>query len=187
MGVQTDIRVLVPRVRRALEGTAAPALTNDQIKDMVADALADVILYTGSAFGRKLVVTDSEGTPPVPVEYATDTPLELQEQSVIAAQAALTYFFFQFSSRKTMEQIQDEAQTWQVEYSPNLLRDALKVLVDQRDKALEALEGTVERLVAYESFLAVRDAQVSQQVEWWVREGVSWGGMERDYRFGVIG
>ena len=61
MADPVDIRVMVPRVRRALEGAGAPpVLTDDAIKDLTADAIAEVILYTGGVFGHELVVTDRD-------------------------------------------------------------------------------------------------------------------------------
>ena len=63
MADPVDIRVMVPRVRRALEGAGAPqVLTDDAIKDLTADAIAEVILYTGGVFGHELVVTDRDDT-----------------------------------------------------------------------------------------------------------------------------
>lgn len=177
----TDVRVVVPRVRRALENAGAPSsLSDDDIKDRVADAIADVILYTGSAFGKELVVkdTDEDG---VPTEYETSDALSLPEQSVIAAQAALNYFFHGFSNLKVQERIADEGQEWEYTLSANLIRDALKALIDQRDKALEALGRAGMALERYESFIAVRDAHVAAYIEPWVH-GAGVGG--QDYRFG---
>ena len=111
---------MVPRVRRALEGAGAPeVLSEDAVNDLTADAIAEVILYTGGVFGKQLLVTsDDQG---VPDEYATNEALTLREQAVIATQAALNYFFQKFSAMNTTESIADEAQTWEYTLSANLL------------------------------------------------------------------
>jgi len=183
---QTDIRVLVPRVRRAVEGPVPlpDALSDDVLKDMVADALADVILYTGSAFGKTLDVTATDDVTNAPVEYATSDALSLEEASVIAAQAALNFYFFKLAGQKTMERISDEAGAWEWQTSAQLLRDMLKGLQTARDKALEALQASDAPLDTYASFLMVRDAEVARCIEPWTAAGV--GGLEMtDFRFGV--
>jgi hypothetical protein len=88
---EVNIRVVVPRVRRAL-GSFGAALTDDQLRDVVADAIADVILYTRGAFGQQLVVLHTDTATGTPDEYGTTTALTFPEQSVIAAQAALSWF-----------------------------------------------------------------------------------------------
>ena len=160
---------MVPRVRRAVEGVGVPAvLTDDQVKDLTADAIAAVILYTGSAFGKDLVVTDyAAGN--VPDEYATSDALTLPEQTVVAVQAALDFFFVQFAATKVSETIADEAQTWTYQLSSTVIRDRLAQLRAERDRALDALmEGDPAGFEAYSSFIAVRDQQVSMRVEPWV-------------------
>jgi hypothetical protein len=168
----SDVRVLVPRVRRAVEGAGAPAvLTDDALKDVTADALAEVILYTGSVFGKQLLVTATDSATGAPTEYATSEPLTLGEAAVVSTQAALDYFFHRFANLKVSERIADEAQTWEYALSPTLLRDELAHLISERDKALQALEGAGGAIFeVYESFLAVRDARVSQLIEPWVWE-----------------
>ena len=125
-------------MRRALEGAGAPeVLSEDAVNDLTADAIAEVILYTGGVFGKQLLVTgDDQG---VPDEYATNEALTLREQAVIATQAALNYFFQKFSAMKTTERIADEAQTWEYTLSANLLNEQLKLLIGERDRALQAL------------------------------------------------
>lgn len=190
--VATNIRVLVPRVRRAVEGPlplAAPA-SDDVIKDVVADALADVILYTGTAFGKMLTAVQFDAITGAPTEYETNDALSLGESAVIAAQAALNFYFFKLVATKSEERITDEAGEWQVRNSPSLLRDALKALQDARDKALEALEG-VHPVESYVSFLSVRDAEVARCIEPWTMPepgGYMQGHvamvLEPDFRFG---
>src|SRR4051794_22250547 len=136
----TNIRVLVPRVRRAVEGAGAPAvLSDDAIKDLVADSIAAVLLYSGSVFGKTLDVAEVDGNG-APFEYTTSDPFTLQEQVVIANQAALDYFFFQFVGFKTSERIADEAGAWEWTTSAGVLKAQLDLLVSERDKALAAIE-----------------------------------------------
>lgn len=182
-----DVRVMVPRVRRAIEGAGQPeTLTDDAIKDIVADALADLILYTGGVFGKELEVTERDDNG-IPTEYQTSDVLTLPEQSAVAAQAALDFFFFRFAGMKTSETIQDEAQTWTVEYSPQLLTAQLKMLQDTRDKALQAISDAGIGLDSYTSYLAVRDVTTSRLVEGYYHFGGALPAYEIDYRFGTVG
>jgi hypothetical protein len=188
VATQTDIRTLVPRVRRALEGAGAPAvLTDDAVKDMIADACADIMLLTGGTlFGQQLVVLERDGNN-VPTEYATSDELTFPQQSVIVAQAALNYFFFRFGGIKVSERIGDEGSQWEYTLSANLLRDQLKALQNTRDRAIDAINET-GALDEYVSWLSVRDVQTSRMVEPWVYgygEGRGYGGQEIDYRFGT--
>ena len=178
----TDIRTMVPRVRRSVEGVGVDSvLTDTQVKDIVADALAAVILYTGSAFGKTLnVITYDQG---IPTEYETSDALTLAEQTVVATQGALDYFFTAFGTIKTSEKIADEAQSWDYTLSASLIRDRFKMLQAERDKALEALLAAGVPLDAYASFLQARDSVIATAIEPWTADsGVS--GLEVDYRFG---
>lgn len=174
-----DVRTLIPRTRRAVDGPAAnsPAaptatLTDDQIKDLVADAIADVILYTGGLFGHTLEVTARDGFYQAPAEYATDSEMTLPEGTVIVCQAALTFFFHKLRDLKVSETIRDEGQEWSYSISANVLRDQIAQLQSARDKALEVIEiEEGEVLEQYSSFLAVRDSAVSSVIEPWVDEG----------------
>lgn len=178
----TDVRVMVPRVRRALENAGAPTtLSDDELKDRVADAIAAISLYTHGSWGKTLTVSEVDDDN-VPVEYEVDPALTLEEQTVIAAQAALDWFFLGLVNKKMSERIADEGTSWEYTLSPNLVRDALKTLQGERDKALAAIEDDTGPLDHYESFLAVRDQAAAAVLEPWVF-GLSVGGQERDYRF----
>lgn len=179
MATPVDIRVMVPRVRRALEGlTLDTVLTDAQVKDATADACADVILYTGSLFGGTLDVTDTDPDTGAPDEYETSDALTLAQQGVIAAQAALTYFFYLFAGLKVSERIGDEGSQWEYSLSANLLRDQLKHLQAERDKALEAAAAELgASLEKYASFLAERDVAVARLVEPFF-EAAGVGGLE---------
>jgi hypothetical protein len=185
---QTDIRVMIGRVRRAVEGVGTPqVLTDDEIKDLIADALADIVLYSGrgDVFGKALIVTQ-RGVNNEPEEYATSDELTLAEQSVVAAQAALTHFFYTFVNLKVQERIADEGQSWEYTLSATLLRDQLAHLIANRDRALEQVAAAGWVADGYESFLAVRDQYTSRLIEPWVQGAIGVGGQE-DFRFGGAG
>lgn len=185
-----DIRVMGPMVQRSLEGVvkAGWTLTPDEIKDVTADACAQILLYTGTVFGCQLNVTERDPVTMAPSEYRTDRALEIPEMTVIAAQGALNYFFHQWKGIKVSETIGDEASTWSYSLSPNLLIAQLTQLQDTRDKALEAISANAHNLESYVAFLAVRDTQVSRYIEPWVwghpeGYGIGAGGLESDSRF----
>lgn len=189
----TDIRVLVPQVQRAVEGVVQAnwTLTADEVKDLVADAAAEVVLYTGSLFGAQLVVTHVDDTTQAPDEYGTSAPLPPEQGAVIAAQAALNYFFYRFSGMKMSEHIADEASEWEYTMSPALLANQLRLLQEERDKALDSIPPPPGGQDAYVSFLAQRDVLTSRLVEPWVYGhpegyGVGAGGLEGDFRFDAL-
>lgn len=182
MAVQTDIRVLIPMVRRGVEGVVpvSGGLTDEQIRDLVADALADIVLYTGSAFGHTLLVTQL-GAGGAPEEYATDDALTLAQQRVVSAQAALNHFFHTMVALKSQETIRDESTEWSYTTSANSMRDAWKALIEARDKALASLEGN-QPTDTYISFLHERDSRVAAFVEPFF-EAAGVGGINQDWRF----
>lgn len=187
---ETDVRVMVPRVRRAIEGAGrAAVLLDDSIKDLVADAMASLILHTGGVFGKMLLVTDytldTFGNQ-IPSEYATDISLRLDEQTAVAAQAALDFFFFEWGGIKTSEQIADEAQRWEWEISPMLLKAELDLLVATRDAALQAISDRGVGLDTYTNYLTQRDIQTARLVETWSVFDTGGYALTQDYRFGTV-
>lgn len=166
---ETDIRYLIPRVQRAL-GPHAAALSADAVKDIVADAISDIILYSGGTFPKQIVVTDRlNGSPS---EYATSDELTLPESSVVAAQAALNYFFTVWAEQKVSERIADERTSWEWARSANLLVEQLKQLRANRDAALELINAELNgALDTYISFLAVRDQVTSLAIEQYATAG----------------
>jgi hypothetical protein len=162
MAVQ-DVREFVPRVRRAIEGPqqivppgqAAP--TDDQLLALAADSIADIILLTAGQWPHKLTVSGRDPNTNFPNAWGVDPGLELEEESVIAAQAGITFFFHQFRDQKMSETIKNEGQEWQYQLSATLMRDQVKLLVDMRDAALAALRRRHPVLARYQSILAVRD------------------------------
>lgn len=186
-----DVRVMIPRVRRALEGPGSTGpladsavLTDDQVTNLIADAIADVILYTGSAFGHELLVTSRDAHYLAPNAWEVDPEFSQPEQSVIVAQAALGYFFHQLKELKVSEEISDEASTWRYQLSSTLIRDQMKMLQDARDRALTAVDqAAAVGLDVYISFIEERDAVVSRLVEPWAMPWAG-GGYAQDVRFG---
>lgn len=186
-----DVRVMIPRVRRALEGPGSTGpladsavLTDDQVTALIADAIADVILYSGSAFGHELVVTSRDAHYMAPDAWEVDPEFSQPEQSVIVAQAALGYFFHQLKDLKVSEEISDEASTWKYQLSSTLIRDQMKMLQDARDRALTAVELAASvGLDVYISYLEERDSIASRLIEPWVQPW-SGGGYAQDVRFG---
>ncbi len=174
---QQDVAELVPRVRRALEGPVplATALTDDQILAWTADAIADVLLFTSGQWDHELVVTDRDPVGNFPTGWAVDPELSSAEESMVAAQAALTYVFHTFKDQKVSERIRNEGQEWEWAKSPNLLRDWMAMLRQQRDAALEGLLATNPVLARYASILQVRDSLASAYLEPWVAGGLGGG------------
>lgn len=169
MADPVNIRAIVPRVKRAIEpAQLGTPLTDDQLRDVTADAIADVILYTRGGFGHQLLVLETEGDPPIPTEYGTEIALTFPEQSVVAAQAALGYFIRVIPSLKTSESISDEAQSWSYQISSGALTAQIKALIDDRDRALDAIADSGVGVEGYISFIQVRDRHVSRVIEPWV-------------------
>jgi hypothetical protein len=185
-----DTRVLIPRVRRGLEGalgtgsanSSQSAFTDDQVNALIADAIADCILYTGGLFGHNLVVTErEEGGYMAPTAWMTDPELTEDEGSVIVAQAQLNYFFFTLKNLKVSETIRDEATEWSYQLSANALTEYLKQLRQARNEALDRIKDASGPVEAWESFLQTRDTFTASIIEPWTRGG-EMGGIELDPR-----
>lgn len=192
----TNVAVLVPRIRRAVEGPTGspppgvPALSDDQAKELAADAIADAILYSGGLFGHKLIVAERDTDKGYPTDWQTETVLDEWEVSVVAAQAAINYFFHLFRDQKTSETITNEGQSWEYELSASLIRDQLKALIASRDAAMDSLRRMHPVIDRFASILAIRDAQTVTTLEWWARwnpdnagliPGGVGGGLEQQY------
>lgn len=174
-----DVADLIPRVRRAIEGPDSlnpplQPLGDPQIEALAADCIADIILLTGGEWGHTLERVPDESSDGVE-DYYVDPPLSLEEESLIAAQAALTYFFHQYKDAKVSERVVNEAQAWEWERSSTLLRDYLKLLVDTRNQALTALKATHPVLARAASILVVRDRVAAAYLEPWTGEGLGGG------------
>lgn len=185
-----DVRDLTPRVRRAIDGPTADSetaesatLSDDQVKDLSADAIANVIFYSGGAWAYMLTVTDTDGATGFPSEYDVSPDLDLVNQTLVVSQAALDYFFHDFRDKKIQETISNEARNWTYQLSANLLLEQFKFLQRMRDQAIEQIVSENSALVSYTSFLAVRDAWVSRVIEPYVDPQFAIGGLEWDTRF----
>lgn len=186
-----DTRVLIPRVRRAIEGpdsvsgsaaVAAGNLTDDQVNAVVADAIAGVIFYSEGLFGHTLEVAERDAVYMAPTAWLVDPELTDAEATVIVAQAALDHFYIFAKGLKVSEEITDEGQTWRYSLSAQSLSDQIKGLRADRDRALEILlnEG-IELSDDWISTIAERDAQTSAMIEPWVG-GYGYGGQQLDPR-----
>ncbi len=187
-----DTRVLIPRLRRALDGpqamsSASPGatLSDEQLNAIAADAVGSMIFYSGSLFGSTLQVAERDPFYQSPTAWFTDPALSEPQITAVVSQAALDYFFSRLSSTaagKTAETIKDEATEWSWEISPQAVVERLRQLRADRDKAIEQLvEDGWESDSAWESFIATRDRFTSLLIEPWV-EGVGLGG----YNDGLI-
>lgn len=168
-----DVRELVPRVRRALEGPVpvAGGLTDAQVEAAAADAIADLLLLTAGEWEHTLDISERDPATNAPLHYTVSPELELHEASLVAAQAALTFIFTTLKDVKISETIRNEGQEWSYQQSANLFRDWLKMLRDQRDQALTALERSNPIMVRVGSILAVRDQLASAVLEPWLHRG----------------
>lgn len=180
---RSDTRVLIPRVRRALDGphatgsaSVAASLSDDEVNNVVADSLAALILYTtGTIFGATLEVVERDTNYLAPTAWKTSRELTESEQMLVAFQAALDYFYRQVDSIKTSETIKDEGQEWSYTLSATVLNQRLNQLRDQRDRALEIVLETTEMPEEWISFIQVRDSWVSSLIEPWVSGGSTGG------------
>lgn len=174
-----NVGELAPRLRRAIEGpvtvTGPDALTDAQLTAMAADAIADVILNTAGAWEHQLLIAHRDDGTNAPDQWEVDPELKPEEESMIAAQAALTYFFHAFKDRKVSERIQNEGQSWEYAFNGAMLRDWLKLLQQQRDDALNSLKDANPVMARYASFLAIRDQLAAVQLEPWTMGGLGGG------------
>lgn len=171
-----DTRVLVPRVRRALlgphasgSGAVANTLSDEEVNAIIADAIADILLYSGGAdvFGHELEVVERDPFYSAPTAWRTDTALTEAEGSLIAAQAALNHYLHQAESLKTSERIADEGQEWEYQIAASVVTERIKALREDRDRALTILQADNSVPDAYINFLEVRDSYTTALIEPW--------------------
>lgn len=182
-----DTRVLIPRLRRALDGPEATSsasvsstLSDEQLNAIAGDAIASVISYSGNLFGSILEVSERDPMYMAPIAWQTEPALTDAQATIVVSQAALDYFYMRLSSSdggKTAEETADEATKWSWEISPQALVERLRQLKADRDRGLEILsEEDEEADASWVSFIAVRDRYTSLLVEPWVEfeRGVQW-------------
>lgn len=183
-----NVRVYTGKVARAIFGPTynptapQPSLTENQLKDLVADTIGKLIFFSNGLWPWTLNVDlrDSNG---MPCEYSilsngaqapVQPVLPIQDETLIVCQAALDWFFFEFKDKKTSEEISDEGQKWSYTLSASVLASQYQGLRQDRDRALEIVTQRADYLTDYVSFIAERDALTSAMVEWWVRPGLTY-------------
>lgn len=168
----TDLRVLVPRARRKVEGPwGNPAgraeLTATQVYEMVADACGEIVMLSGSFFHHTLKVKARDPLGGFPTEWQTDTELTEWEAAVICAQVALNYYYFLLRDMKISETIQNEGTQWTYDLSANVLRTYLEEIKEERDAAIDGLRINIPVLDRWASNIRVRDQATVTALEWW--------------------
>lgn len=202
---QRDLRVLIPACRRAIDGPTATAsgsvsatLNDQEVVNLVADATAELILYThgNEAFGYQLEVTARDPHYLAPVSWQTDKVRVPAADAAILSQAALDHYFWLIKMLKVSEVMKNEAVSWEYNLSANVIAAWVKYLIDNRDKAITALQSINVPLDVYLSFVAERDRMAAAWLEPWVTEigapvpyagGGGSGPLEYDYRFNTWG
>lgn len=167
-----DLKTLIPQTRRAIDGPAATApdapsttLDDDQVKALIADAVAELIFHTGGLFGHELVVTGRDDAYNAPDEWEVDPDLELPEATVIVSQAALNHFFHVVRDLKVQEAIRDEGGEWSYSLSAQLLVERMRYLIRLRDDSLAKVEAQHPIPTVFVSILHERDRLVAEAVE----------------------
>ena len=181
-----DTQVLIPRVRRRLEGpigtgsanAAASQYNDDQVNAMIADAVADVILYSGGLWSHELQVTERDDVYQSPIAWLIDPALTEDEASIIEAQASLNYFFFDLKALKVSETMRDEATEWSYSLSANALLEYLKTIRKLRDDAINRIVDTQAPAESWINYLAVRDLATDRLIEPWAEFPSGAGGHE---------
>lgn len=186
-----DVRVMIPRFRRAVTGPFGSGFIQTEVNDSdstaaIADAIGDVILYSGSAFGKELEVVDRDSFYMSPVAWRTSSEMTPAEQAVVIAQAALNWFMRVLSEMKTSERFKRADEEWEWTRSAQALAERIRVLRAARDEAIQQLETGVGA-EAWINTLLVRDQYTDVLIEPWVSGGVG-GQLEianPDFRFGT--
>jgi hypothetical protein len=201
-----DLRVMIPRMRRAIDGpratssaSVAATLSDSEVLGLIADSTANVILLTGGSlvFGYELEPTHYDPFYKAPDQWQTNKELTPLAQDVIIAQGAIDFYAHKLRSEPfTSEKIADEAQQWEWTKSAQMMSVQLKMLAEVRDRALEMLERINAPVEAYISSVAERDKLAAVYLEPWVSEigaPVPWSGLSAayiggfDFRFGTFG
>jgi hypothetical protein len=185
-----DIRVLIPRMRRALDGPEATSsavsgvMSDEQVGNAIADSIASVIFYTNGGWGRKLIVTERDSYYMAPIAWETDEPLGDDEATAVIAQAALDHFHFALSEMKTSETLRNEGEEWQWAISASALAERIRNLRALRDEAIAKLMSQGNVAEEWVNTLAIRDQYTDALIEPWL--GGAGGGQEIDFRFGGV-
>jgi hypothetical protein len=166
-----DVRIIVPRIRRALEpgvavASAASGYTDDMLKDVAADAVAELILIGGPSFPFTLSVSSADASG-FAQEYLMDPAPDLSTQSLVAAQAAIGQVWNQLSTLRISEKISNESGSWEYQKSATILRDKIKALFSLRDEALAQMKlaNVVPALDTFTSLLRTRSPTIDADVD----------------------
>jgi len=165
-----DVRILIPRIRRALDpsapsATAASGYADDQIKDLAADAIGMLVMVGGTDFPFTLEVSSRNIVTNYPEEYITVPELPIEVQNLVAYQAAIEQCVSELKDLKTKEKISDEGSSWEWEKSSAIIRDKIKSLQDMRDRALARLSRENFATDIFINILEERDLQVDRLIE----------------------
>lgn len=170
-----DVRALVPRVRRAIEGPVplpvSEALSDAQVEALAADCIADIILLTVGQWDHKLLVLERDPASNAPLHWTVDPELSPEDEALIAAQAGVSYWYRILADTKVSERIRNEGVEWEWAKSANLIRDWLKSLLEMRDGALAGAKAANPVMARYASFLEVRDRASAAMLEPWTVPG----------------
>jgi hypothetical protein len=172
---ERDVRILIPRVRRAIDGphatssaAASSNFTDDEITAQIADAIAEVIFFAPDGFGKELVVTERDPNYLAPIAWQTSEALGEAEASVIVIQAALNNIYYGLTSMKTSEHIVNEGEEWEWSISSTAVAERVKQLQKLRDEAIAQLESNQSDLTEWVNTLEVRDAYTDALIEPWL-------------------
>lgn len=162
-----DTRVLIPRVRRGIEGAgvATKSLEDEAINGLIADAVANIILFTGALFGHHLNVLARDEIYMAPVAWQVDPEMSEAEGSLIVIQCQLDYFYQDLKTTKIQETIKDEASEWSYALSANALTAVLEGLRKQREEAIDRINYSSPSLDAWVNTLAIRDQWTDAIIE----------------------
>lgn len=173
-----DTRVLIPRVRRGIEGAGVTtkALEDEAVNGLIADAVANIILFTGGLFGHQLNVVSRDETYMAPTTWMVDPALTEAEGSLIVIQCQLDYLYQDLKSTKIQETIRDESSEWSYTLSATALGEILKALRAQREEAIQAINDSTGGLDQWVNTLYVRDQWTDSLIEPWTPEAGGLGG-----------
>ncbi len=168
----TDLKVLLPRARRKVEGpwgnpNGRAEIAEDVLYNMIADACGEIVMLSGSFFHHQLLVKSRDPIAGFPTDWRTDTELTEWESAVITSQVALNYYYYLFRDMKISEAIETEGTKWTYSLSANVLRNYLESLRDERDKAIAGLRVNIPVLDRMASNIRVRDQATVAVIEWW--------------------
>lgn len=153
-----NLLIAVPRIRRALDNDS---LSPDRAVELAADAIARISLYTGSFFGHTLEVTDRDPDFGAPVAWRLDSALTAEELEVVAIQAALDHAGKTSITDLVSQTVRSEGREHSWQKSAQAVTARLKLLIEERDRALAVIEeGTGDSLVYYVDLLHERDRQM---------------------------